>query len=161
MIAETSIESYRQCKANGLISARQLEVIEFATEALVTHPGGFSRGDVGRHFNDTNTGHQRRVQELELAGVLTQRGTKVDEITGKPVKIYSLTGHVPTVKVQSVKKKPSGGPFVKLIVFDANGELAHELPCQTTKVNGRYVLRLPEAATIYPEDAVYMEFTPE
>ena len=99
---DTSTVSYEKCKDEGLISERQLQVMRFILSAQEAYPDGISRGDVARYFNDTQTGYARRVQELEVAGILECIGTKNDPITNRPVKTYVPTGIIPTERVTSV-----------------------------------------------------------
>jgi len=97
----TSTESYEKCKADGLISERQLRVLGFILNFQSDYPEGISRGDVARYFTDTRTGYSRRVQELEVAGILECIGTKIDPATNRPVKAYVPTGLIPTERVTS------------------------------------------------------------
>src|SRR5581483_5834008 len=83
----TSIESYREAQRSGLISQRQLQVLEFV---IANEP--CSQGDVSRHFADASSSFQPRFRELEDAGLIEQRGTKRDPATGREVKAYVATG---------------------------------------------------------------------
>jgi hypothetical protein len=100
-MSDTSTESYEKCNADGLIGDRQLRVMQFILAFQSVHPDGVSRGDVALYFNDTRTGYSRRVQELEVAGLLVCVGTKLDTKTGRTVKAYKPTGKIPTERVVS------------------------------------------------------------
>ncbi len=99
---DTSTESYEQCKADGLISERQWRVLGFIINFQEAYPDGVSRGDVAKYFSDTCTGYSRRVQELEVAGILECIGTKLDPRTNRQVKTYVPTGIIPTERVRTV-----------------------------------------------------------
>ena len=92
----TSIDSYKKCHEDGIIGDKQNAVLRFILETREQFSDGHSRGDVGRHFDDPNTGYQRRLQELEELKILTCIGTKHDSITNRDVKAYKPTGIVPT-----------------------------------------------------------------
>lgn len=119
----TSIDSYHKCHKDGIISQKQHAVLQFILDTQEQFPDGHSRGDVGRHFNDPNTGYQRRLQELEQLGILTCVGTKHDPLTNRDVKAYKPTGVVPTERAAPTvtyivclcTNKPTNNPCV--VVF--------------------------------------------
>jgi len=96
----TSIESYREAQRSGLISQRQLQVLEFV---IANEP--CSQGDVSRHFADASSSFQPRFRELEDAGLIEQRGTKRDPATGREVKAYVATGKLPTATMRRKRRK--------------------------------------------------------
>jgi len=100
MNERTSIESYREAHASGLIGKRQLEVLGFV---IANEP--CSQGDVSRHFADASSSYQPRFRELEDAGLIEQRGTKHDPATGREVKAYAATGKLPTAPVRRKRRK--------------------------------------------------------
>src|SRR4051794_27905089 len=100
MNERTSIESYRAAHESGLIGKRQLQVLEFV---IANEP--CSQGDVGRHFADASSSFQPRFRELQDAGLIEQRGTKVDPATGREVKAYVSTGKMPTAPVRRKRRK--------------------------------------------------------
>src|SRR3954468_1503491 len=100
MSERTSIDSYRAAQASGLIGKRQLEVLAFV---MANEP--CSQGDVGRHFADASSSFQPRFRELQDAGLIEQRGTKVDPATGRTVKAYVATGKQPTATVRRKRRK--------------------------------------------------------
>jgi len=102
-IEQTSIESYHQALSDGLISQRHYEVIAF----IAAHDAhdGVSQGDVARHFNDASSSYQPRFRELQEARVLDHCGHKKDEVTGRTVKCYRLTNHIPARPVMSGRKQ--------------------------------------------------------
>jgi len=109
----TSIDSYQQCYEDGLLCRRQFAVLRFFLNIGIP----LTRGDVGRHFKDTNTGYQRRVQELEQAGLLKCIGTVEDTHTGRKVKAYKPTGAIPDTKITS--RKPT--TTVTIRVWEVTG----------------------------------------
>lgn len=100
MSEPTSIESYREAHKSGLIGTRQLQVLDFV---IANEP--CSQGDVSRHFADASSSFQPRFRELEDAGLIEQRGTKVDAATGRVVKAYAATGKLPTAPVRRKRRK--------------------------------------------------------
>ena len=95
----TSIESYREAKASGLINRVQLEILEYMAEhGLVT------QGEVTRHFNDTSRTYAPRFSPLEEAGVIRCVGMRRDHFTGRDVKEYQPTGAIPTEPIKSSSK---------------------------------------------------------
>jgi len=95
MSERTSIESYRAAHESGLIGKRQMQVLEFV---IANEP--CSQGDVGRHFADASSSFQPRFRELQDAGLIEPRGTKVDAATGREVKAYWSTGKLPTARMR-------------------------------------------------------------
>jgi hypothetical protein len=104
MVTATSTESYLECKSEGLIGDRQFQVLAFILNNQEMYPKGICRGDVARFFTCTRSGYARRVQELEVLGILELIGTKEDEITGRTVKAYKPTGKVPTERAPGIKR---------------------------------------------------------
>jgi hypothetical protein len=102
MAEETSIASYEQCHADGLICQHQLEVVRFI--ALNESGDGVSQGDVSRYFQDASSSYQPRFRELADSGVIIQSGLKKDPVTRKTVKCYQLTGVLPTTRVKRKAK---------------------------------------------------------
>jgi hypothetical protein len=100
MSERTSIESYREAHASGLIGKRQMEVLGF----VIAHQP-CSQGDVSRHFADASSSYQPRFRELEDAGLIAADGTTTDRVTGREVKVYRATGAVPTRRVQRRRRK--------------------------------------------------------
>jgi hypothetical protein len=96
-VQQTSIDSYREAKDNGLITRRGLQIVEYMHAA--NRP--VSQRDIQRAFNDTSSSFHPRFCELERAGAIKCVGEKQDEITSRQVKIYVI-GAAPTKKQQPV-----------------------------------------------------------
>ena len=100
MTERTSIDSYREAHASGLIGKRQMQVLDFI---IANQP--CSQGDVSRHFADASSSFQPRFRELEDAGLIEQRGMKIDPATGRTVKAYWATDKLPTAPVRRKRRK--------------------------------------------------------
>jgi hypothetical protein len=100
MSEPTSIDSYREAHASGLIGKRQMEVLGFV---IANEP--CSQGDVSRHFADASSSFQPRFRELEDAGLIAADGTKRDWATGREVKAYRATGKLPTAPTRRKRRK--------------------------------------------------------
>jgi len=89
----TSLESFRKCKEEGLINAKQLQIVEY----MACRDRPVSQREVQNSFGDTTSSLHPRFVELERQGAIVHVGETVNESTGRKVKVYRL-GKPPTEK---------------------------------------------------------------
>ncbi len=70
---QTSVLSFQRAHADGLISKRHMQVIEYLWDHR-RNQEGISQGDVGRYFDDASSSFQPRFREL--TSVLEQYTSK-------------------------------------------------------------------------------------
>lgn len=101
MTQQTSIDAYYAAKESGLITKRQLEVIEY----MAGISGPITQGMITRAYGDTSRSFGPRFGELEARGVIECTGKKLDSWTSRWSKAYALTGSIPTQPAKRKKAK--------------------------------------------------------
>ena len=118
----TSIGTYNDIKANGLLSKRRWEVYD-----VLYNMGPMTANEMVRYFQgvypDRNSsGWNGRFSELERLGVVTNIGTRIDEISGHECILWDVTDKLPT-KPEKKPKRPSKKELIQKIE-----ELGHAVP---------------------------------
>lgn len=99
-IRKTSIETYHQIEAEGLLSKMRFEVYA----ALFDH-GPASSGELAIHIEGTSRNNvATRMTELRNAGVVEEVGEKVCTVTGRNVITWDVTGNLPKKVDKTVVK---------------------------------------------------------
>ena len=95
---QTSIDCYRQIKAEGLLTKRRLEVYEAIYNSAPCTSSEAMRG----RLNSTNVLSQSRARftELRELGVIYEKGVRKCNVTGRNVIEWDLTDRLP------IKTKP-------------------------------------------------------
>lgn len=101
-VRDTSIQCYKQIKAEGLLSKRKQRIFKI----LMDHGqgNGLTGTEISRIFKkiypSTNysEGIRNRITELYNLGVVYEKGTKQCQFTGRTVTIWDLTGRLPEKK---------------------------------------------------------------
>ena len=107
MTQDTSIEAFKAAQADGLISKRQMQIVEY----MLAH-GATTQREVQVQFNDLRSSFHPRFRELESNGTIVCTGKRVDTDTGRNVKVYQLV-KVPTSKPS--RKESKGAAARKLL----------------------------------------------
>lgn len=99
----TSIATYNEIKASGLLSKRRFEVYD-----TLFHHGPMTANDLVRHFKAQNpdanqTGWNARFSELERMGAIKEVGTKKDLVSGNDCTLWDVTSELP-VKLEKSSK---------------------------------------------------------
>lgn len=130
-VQDTSIEAYNTIKANGLLGARQMQVLGF-----IVHFGPCSINLLLSNIahGGRNTGSLTgRISELRAMGLIEAAGFESAPSTGCRVTLWKATGRLP-VKVAKVETK--GEKIVRLekrIAFLENRIRVLEMPKPLTQ----------------------------
>jgi hypothetical protein len=98
---QTSIDSYNQIKAGGLLSKRRLEVYEVL---LKIAPCTASELQKSMDYNNGGRDCMKRVSELRDLGVIYEKRERKCSITGRNVIEWDLTDKLP-IKIAIITKK--------------------------------------------------------
>ena len=115
MIRETSIQAYREIQDSGRLS--QLQILVYRT--LFQH-GPLSRTETAHKIvGAARDGVHQRFCELKNAGLIKIVGKRKCSITGKTVRVWDVTSHVPT---DSDFKPKLAWPFSYYVVVEPTGD---------------------------------------
>jgi len=121
---ETSINAYRQIKADGLLSKARLDVYEI----LYDH-GPMTAGEVFQIMRKERIGHSvvkgsvcARLTELNQMGCVNERPTRECKLTGKTAIVWALTNGLP----QKVVRPKSKDQIIEELTRD-NDELEEKV----------------------------------
>ncbi|MEJ7644312.1 MAG: hypothetical protein WKF87_06935 [Chryseolinea sp.] len=112
---QTSLATYHEIVASGLLSKRRLEVYD-----VLFHHGPMSANDLIRriirdHPYANQTGWNARFSELQRMGAIKEVGTKKDEVSGHECIVWDVTHTLP-VKIEKTDKAELKKELVNKIV---------------------------------------------
>jgi hypothetical protein len=92
MIRQTSIETFKKIKEEGLLGRKQFAVYE-----ILYHHGPLTQKEVWQRFmyQDQIRTITPRFSELERRGSIQIVGTKIDEDSNKPAHLWDVTARIP------------------------------------------------------------------
>lgn len=106
-VRKTSIDVFRQIEAEGLLSARRMEVYRILFEhGPMTTNEVFQHARLHGNPNYRHNSHAR-MSELRELGVVEELGTKECSATGRTAILWDVTDSLPSGTVSSSPARPS------------------------------------------------------